>query len=69
MQSTLFPQKSQEIGADQKADKDCEVDGDNEDDQDYCCGSQGKKTRKRKSKTASPAAKAPKKAIYCAITY
>ncbi|KAL5776969.1 hypothetical protein ACOSP7_009895 [Xanthoceras sorbifolium] len=63
IQSTLFPHKSQEIetnGGDQKADKDCEVDGDNEDDQEYCCGSQGKKTRKRKGKTMTPE-KTPKK--------
>ncbi|KAK3230659.1 hypothetical protein Dsin_002540 [Dipteronia sinensis] len=70
VQSTLFPHKSQEIefkgdqeaetNGDQEAGKDCDVDGDNEDDQEYCSGSQGKKTRKRKGKTTSQA-KTPKK--------
>lgn len=64
VQSTLFQQKSQEIEfkvGDHNADKDCEVNGDDEDDQDFCCGSQGKKTRKRKGKTTPPVTKAPNK--------
>ncbi|XP_031281321.1 uncharacterized protein LOC116139808 isoform X1 [Pistacia vera] len=63
VQSTLFPQKSPEQecdGGDQNADKECEVEGDNEDDQEFCCGSQGKKIRKRKGKATPPATKASK---------
>lgn len=66
VQSTLFQQKSQEIEfkvGDHNADEDCEVNGDDEDDQDFRCGSQGKKTRKRKGKTTPPVTKAPNKAI------
>lgn len=71
VQSTLFPQKSPEQecdGGDQNADRECEVEGDNEDDQEFCCSSQGKKPRKRKGKATPPATKASKKANLHAIT-
>lgn len=64
VQSTLFQPKAQEIefnGGDQKPDKEFEVEGDNEDDLE-CCGSQGKKTRKRKGKTTPQKTKVPRKA-------
>lgn len=70
VQSTLFPQKSpkQECdGGDQIADKECDVEGDNEDDQEFCCSSQGKKSRKRKGKATPPASKSSKKASLYAI--